>query len=123
MKPGGSRQPRPERSVHHHGPLRDPLDPGPDEFDSNEPEPRRGDRPPGTETEEHYHPRSEEIYYVLRGQGLMILEGERREVGPGDGILIPPGARHSIRNIAQDPLVFLCCCSPPYGHEDTVLVE
>lgn len=78
--------------------------------------------PPGTETEAHYHPRSEEIYYVLRGQGLMILEGERREVGPGDGILIPPGARHRIRNIAQDPLVFLCCCSPPYSHQDTLLV-
>ena len=53
----------------------------------------------------------------------VACQGERREVGPGDGILIPPGARHSIRNIAQDPLVFLCCCSPPYAHEDTVLVE
>ncbi len=77
--------------------------------------------PPGMETEEHYHPRSEEIYYILCGQGLMILEGERREVGPGDGILIPPGTRHSIQNIGQEPLVFLCCCAPPYAHEDTAL--
>ncbi len=77
---------------------------------------------PDGETEEHYHPRSEEIYYILRGQGLMFLEGERREVGPGDGILIPPGTRHSIQNIGQEPLVFLCCCAPRYSHEDTVLV-
>lgn len=49
--------------------------------------------PPGAETEEHLHPRTEEIYYVLRGRGLMTLEGERREVWPGDGILIPPGTR------------------------------
>lgn len=50
--------------------------------------------PPGAETEEHLHPRTEEIYYVLRGRGLMSLGDERREVGPGDGILIPPGTRH-----------------------------
>jgi len=79
--------------------------------------------PPGAETEEHLHPRTEEIYYVLRGRGLMSLEGERREVGPGDGILIPTGTRHKIRNIGQEPLVFLCCCAPPYSHEDTALMD
>jgi mannose-6-phosphate isomerase-like protein (cupin superfamily) len=78
---------------------------------------------PGAETEEHYHPKTEEIYYLLRGRGLMSVEGERREVGPGDGILIPPGTRHTIRNIGREPLVFLCCCAPPYSHEDTVLVD
>lgn len=79
--------------------------------------------PPGAKTEEHYHPRTEEIYYVLRGRGLLSLEGERREVAPGDGILIPPATRHAIRNTGPEPLVFLCCCSPPYAHEDTILVD
>ena len=79
--------------------------------------------PPGAETEGHYHPQTEEIYYVLRGRGRMTLEGEGREVGPGDGILIPPGSRHTIRNIGREPLVFLCCCSPPYSHEDSILVS
>ncbi len=77
--------------------------------------------PPGAKTEEHSHSRTEEIYYILRGRGLLTLEGERREVGPGDGILIPPGTRHTIRSDDQEPLLFLCCCSPPYAHEDTVL--
>ncbi len=76
---------------------------------------------PGLETEEHYHQQTEEIYYIVRGQGLMVLGGEGREVGPGHGILIPPGTRHKIRNMGKEPLVFLCCCSPPYSHEDTVL--
>jgi len=79
--------------------------------------------PAGAETEEHYHPQTEEIYYVLRGRGLMTLEGEKREVRPGDGILIPPGTSHRIRNIEGEPLVFLCCCSPPYSHQDTILVS
>lgn len=79
--------------------------------------------PVGTETDEHYHPRTEEIYYVLGGRGLMTLGDERREVGPGDGILIPQGTRHRIRNIAEAPLVILCCCAPPYSHQDTILVS
>lgn len=78
--------------------------------------------PAGAETEAHYHPRSEEIYYVLGGRGLMTLGDERREVGRGDGILIPPGTRHKLRNIADEPLVILCCCAPPYSHQDTILV-
>jgi mannose-6-phosphate isomerase-like protein (cupin superfamily) len=63
------------------------------------------------------------MYYVLRGGGIMTLAEEQREIGPGDAILIPPGTRHMIRNIRQEPLVILCCCAPSYSHEDTVLVS
>jgi len=77
--------------------------------------------PPDARTEPHVHPRTEEIYYILRGAGRMTIGAEQREVGPGDGILIPPGTRHAIHNIGAEPLVFLCCCAPPYSHEDTVL--
>jgi len=77
--------------------------------------------PPGGATDGHRHPVTEEIYYVLRGAGRMTVGTEQREVGPGDGILIPPGTRHTIENIGQEPLVFLCCCAPPYSHEDTVI--
>jgi mannose-6-phosphate isomerase-like protein (cupin superfamily) len=73
--------------------------------------------PAGCETERHYHKRSEELYYVLSGKGIMEIEGETREVAPGDAILIPPGAWHQIR--ATKALCFLCCCAPPYAHDDT----
>lgn len=77
--------------------------------------------PPGARTEPHVHPRTEEVYYILRGLGRMTVGTDERQVGPGDGILIPPGARHTIRNVGAEPLVFLCCCAPAYSHEDTVL--
>src|SRR5579883_1870869 len=54
--------------------------------------------PPGAETQAHRHPQTEELYYILRGTGLMAIEGERQAVGPGDGIGILPGQRHQIRN-------------------------
>ena len=73
--------------------------------------------PAGGETERHYHKLSEELYYLLEGKGLMEIEGEEREVGPGDAILIPSGAWHQIK--ATESLRFLCCCVPPYQHDDT----
>ena len=72
---------------------------------------------PGRATERHYHARTEEIYFLLEGTGEMELDGERRRVEPGDAVLIPPGTWHQIT--AVDALRFLCCCAPPYSHEDT----
>lgn len=71
----------------------------------------------GASTARHYHRLSEEIYFLLSGTGEMELDGARREVVPGDAILIPPGAWHTIT--ATKPLRFLCACAPPYAHEDT----
>jgi mannose-6-phosphate isomerase-like protein (cupin superfamily) len=75
---------------------------------------------PGRSTRAHHHPRTEELYVVLEGSGEMEVEGERRAVGPGDAVLIPPGARHRITAVAEGPLRFLCCCAPPYSDDDTV---
>ncbi len=77
---------------------------------------------PGDITEEHYHLRAEEIYYVLEGRGRIWIEGEPCEVKVGDGIVLLPGKKHKIKNTGTQPLVFLCCCSPAYTHDDTVLV-
>ena len=78
---------------------------------------------PGASTAPHYHPRTEEIYYIVTGQGSMRIGDEARTVGVGDAIAIPPGAIHQITNTGQEELRFLCCCAPGYQHEDTVLVE
>ena len=77
--------------------------------------------PFGGATTPHRHPQTEEIYYVLEGQGSMQVGDETRAVGPGDAIAIPPGALHQIRNIGPVILKFLCCCAPAYEDVDTVL--
>ena len=51
---------------------------------------------PGRSTQRHYHARSEEIYVFLEGGGEMEVEGDSREVGAGDAVLIPAGAWHGI---------------------------
>ena len=74
---------------------------------------------PAQATERHYHGRSEEIYLVTKGSGLLEIDGETRAVRPGDAILIPPRAWHTLENDGTSELTILCICSPPYSHEDT----
>jgi mannose-6-phosphate isomerase-like protein (cupin superfamily) len=73
--------------------------------------------PAGGSTQRHYHRESEEIYFLLEGEGTLELDGESRHVARGDAILIPPGAWHEISALSD--LRFLCCCAPPYSHDDT----
>jgi mannose-6-phosphate isomerase-like protein (cupin superfamily) len=77
--------------------------------------------PPGATTEAHHHRTSEEIYLFTAGAGRMRLAGEEAAVRAGDCVVIPPGAEHQLVNDGVEPLVLLCCCAPPYAHEDTVL--
>jgi mannose-6-phosphate isomerase-like protein (cupin superfamily) len=74
---------------------------------------------PGQATERHYHAETEEIYFVLEGRGEMELDADRRRVGPGDAVPIVPGAWHQLVNVGEGQLRILCCCAPPYRHEDT----
>lgn len=76
---------------------------------------------PGAATAAHHHLRAEEIYLVTAGRGLLRIGAEEREVGPGDCAAIPPGSVHQLRNTGDEDLVVVCCSSPPYSHEDTVL--
>jgi len=77
--------------------------------------------PPGGATEGHRHPSTEEFYYVLSGRGSITVEDETQELATSEGVLIPPGSYHRLVNTGRGPLVFLCCCSPPYSDDDTVM--
>jgi mannose-6-phosphate isomerase-like protein (cupin superfamily) len=79
--------------------------------------------PVGRSTQEHYHARTEEIYYITHGKGRMWIAGEEREVQPGDAIAILPGQRHKLWNTGSETLRLLCCCAPAYEHDDTVITE
>jgi mannose-6-phosphate isomerase-like protein (cupin superfamily) len=77
--------------------------------------------PPGGETAEHYHPRTEELYYVVAGSGRMRLGDEEADVQMGDCVVIAPGTPHKLWNTGSEPLVLLCCCAPAYADDDTVM--
>jgi len=63
--------------------------------------------PAGGATQEHYHPLTEEIYYITHGVGEIRIEGETRPVRVGDAIAIPPGQRINCGTPARER----CACS------------
>jgi mannose-6-phosphate isomerase-like protein (cupin superfamily) len=78
---------------------------------------------PGASTQEHYHVKTEEIYYITHGVGRIRIDGEFCEVAGGDAIAILPGQRHKLWNTGTKVLRLLCCCAPGYEHEDTVMTN
>lgn len=45
----------------------------------------------------HYHKRSTELYYVLEGEGCVVLDGVEQAVTKGSIVHIPPGVVHGAR--------------------------
>lgn len=78
--------------------------------------------PVNTKTFLHKHYKSEELYHVTQGKGLMTLNEQQFEVNTGDTICIAPGSAHCIENTGDVELKILCCCSPAYQHNDTELL-
>lgn len=66
--------------------------------------------PPGMATVPfHFHMREDEIFYVLRGRGVLRFGDGLKEIGPGDCISCPAGTKiaHQIANPFEEDLVYL----------------
>lgn len=63
--------------------------------------------PPGGVSGEHVHSRTEELYFIVSGTGMMIIDGQAYSVGSGDLILTGLGTRHGLRNVGPHELSWL----------------
>ena len=61
--------------------------------------------PPGR-APEHQHT-YDEVVHVLAGQGVVHLDGEQAEIGPGTSIYLPPRTPHCLENTGSEPLQVL----------------
>lgn len=59
----------------------------------------------------HVHEREEEAFYVLSGRGVFVVGEDRRELGPGDFVVVPRGAPHTLAKVG-DELRMLVVSSP-----------
>ena len=76
----------------------------------------------GSKTHLHCHHKSEELYHITAGNGIMTLGDESFPIHVGDTICIQPGTPHCVENNGDEELVILCCCSPAYSNSDTELL-
>jgi mannose-6-phosphate isomerase-like protein (cupin superfamily) len=74
--------------------------------------------PAGAKVGRHYHLETEEVYYIVQGEGRMTVGDEVKAVAAGDAIFIPRGAAHQLENTGQTPMTILLVCGPAYSYED-----
>jgi oxalate decarboxylase/phosphoglucose isomerase-like protein (cupin superfamily) len=69
---------------------------------------------PGQGLDMHIHPESEEVYYVIEGQGSVYLGKEKAttKVDRNTAIYIPSGTIHGIRNTSDGKLIVAFTIAP-----------
>jgi quercetin dioxygenase-like cupin family protein len=82
----------------------------------------RAQLPPGEAHPFHFHPKMEEILYVLSGTAEQWVETEQRQMKPGDSLYLPAGIIHGTYNTGGEVLDFLAVLSPA-NSEGPVTVE
>lgn len=60
----------------------------------------------------HRHNEIEETFLVRSGHLTFLLEDEILELGPGDFVRVPPGARHGYANLSGQPVELLVSFHP-----------
>jgi mannose-6-phosphate isomerase-like protein (cupin superfamily) len=75
--------------------------------------------PPGAAEVRHHHEHSQQFFYILNGEVLMEINGQKKLIPAGSGIRILPGTRHQIHNPSSGPVRFLVV-SQPASHGDRI---
>ena len=64
--------------------------------------------PKGASIGLHKHINNEDVYIIISGKGLFTdSKGNEIEVGPGDITIARPGQSHALKNIGDEPLIFI----------------
>jgi len=81
--------------------------------------------PPGGATREHKH-NCEEVFYIIEGKGVVIIEGKEYEIEAGDAVYIKENLRHKTVNTGNVPLKYIFVVSQPlrpWLPSETVFLE
>lgn len=73
---------------------------------------------PGLAYEPHSHADHEELYYIIRGQGKITVDGEEQRIRDGDLVYIPEKSIHEITNDGEETIEFLAFGGLTKSRED-----
>jgi mannose-6-phosphate isomerase-like protein (cupin superfamily) len=75
----------------------------------------------GKGSNRHYHKITEEIYYVIEGDGCVILNGVSSPVRAGSCVYIPTGVIHEVRAGRAADLKLISADCPAYDEADVFM--
>jgi quercetin dioxygenase-like cupin family protein len=71
----------------------------------------------------HSHPQGEEVIYIIRGTGRVLVAGKVSPVRAGSVVLFPRGAVHMLHNTGDKEMKVICFFAPPTGLENYQMYE
>ena len=71
----------------------------------------------------HSHPNGDEIIYIIRGTGRVMVAGEVAPVREGTTVLFPQGAVHMLHNTGQEEMKVVCFFAPSTNLENYRMFE
>ncbi|HLZ23873.1 MAG TPA: cupin domain-containing protein [Ktedonobacterales bacterium] len=77
--------------------------------------------PPGTAEAHHVHRAAWQFFFVLAGTATLEVGGDCFVLQTHEGLEVPPGVPHQMRNESAGDLDFLVFSQPP-SHGDRVMV-
>ena len=69
--------------------------------------------PPGERETRHLHRRARQFFFILEGEAVLEVAGERHLLRAQGGLEVAPGAAHQFRNESDRDVVFLVISQPP----------
>lgn len=61
---------------------------------------------------EHVAEGGEEMIYIVAGQAVVVIDGEREKIEAGTAAYVPYGKTHSIKNEDEDALQYIYVVTP-----------
>jgi len=62
---------------------------------------------PGAKLEEHTNKYYEEIYFIMKGTGVMLVDGKKHKIRDGDVVYLPKKTHHGMINDSEDLINYL----------------
>jgi mannose-6-phosphate isomerase-like protein (cupin superfamily) len=75
---------------------------------------------PGGKTPPNTHGVAEEAFFVMAGTGRALADGDSREIGPGDVLVLRPGTEHVVENTGPGKLYCLTMMTPNEGFAELI---
>jgi quercetin dioxygenase-like cupin family protein len=60
----------------------------------------------------HSHPHGEEVIYIIKGSGRVLVNGEVSPVREGSAVLFPQGQVHMLQNSGAEEMKVICFFAP-----------
>ena len=75
---------------------------------------------PGEDIGEETHDDGDQLLYLVKGTGVVVIEGKEVAFEKGSIFCVPKGTRHNVKNLGDEPMKLFTVYAPPQHAPGTI---